>query len=111
MATKKLVGHNEERHTKNLELLQDLLKNIPGANGITDAELKASGNNILSQVRAAMEPFIALVTKTSSSRADPGGLLVKRLTNLKRGVVVTLEGTHQVIPVLCHSEPIRIIII
>jgi hypothetical protein len=64
MTTKKLVGHNE-RHTENLELLRDLLKNIPGGNGVTDAELKASENNILSQVRAAIEPFIALVAKTS----------------------------------------------
>jgi hypothetical protein len=86
MATKKLVGHNE-RHTENLELLRDLLKNIPGGNGVTDVELKESANNILSQVRGAIEPFIALVAKTSSSRADRGGLLVKRLTDLERGVV------------------------
>jgi hypothetical protein len=86
MATKKLVVHNE-RHTENLELLRDLLKTIPGGNGVTDAELKASANNIMAQVRAAIEPFIALVAKTSSSRADPGGLLVKRLADLERGVV------------------------
>jgi hypothetical protein len=86
MATKKLVVHNE-RHTENLELLHDLLKNIRRGNGITEADLKASTESILLQVRAAIKPFIALVAKTSSSRADPGGLLVKRLTDLERGVV------------------------
>jgi hypothetical protein len=86
MATKKLVVHNE-RHTKNVELLRDLFKNIPRGSGITEAELKASTESILLQVRAAIEPFIALVATISSSRADPGGLLVKRLTDLERGVV------------------------
>jgi hypothetical protein len=35
----------------------------------------------------AIQPFIDFVAKTSSSRTDPGGLLVKRLTDLERRVV------------------------
>jgi hypothetical protein len=44
-------------------------------------------DDLLRQVRAAIEPFIKLVAQTSSSRSDPGGLLIKRLVELERGVL------------------------
>jgi hypothetical protein len=85
--TTKLEKHNK-RHTENLELLQDILKNAQNSmTGVSKAELLATRDNMLSQVRVAIDPFIKLVSKTSSSRDDPGGLLVKRLTDLERGVV------------------------
>jgi hypothetical protein len=85
--TTKLVKHNE-RHTKKLELLQNILTKVQStAVGVSKNDLLAMRGDLLRQVRDAMKPFIQLVAKTSSARSDPGGLLVKRLANLKRGVV------------------------
>jgi hypothetical protein len=86
-STTMLAKHNE-RHTENLELLQDILRNAQNSmTGVSKAELLATKDNILLQVRGAIEPFINFVSKTSSSRADPEGLLLKRLDELERGVV------------------------
>jgi hypothetical protein len=87
VTTQKLVLHNN-RQTQNLELLQDILKKVQNTPvGVTKAELEGMRDNLLIQVRAAIEPFIKLVAKTSSSRSDRGGLLIKRLVDLERGVV------------------------
>jgi hypothetical protein len=86
--TQKLDLHNTKQ-TANLELLRDLVKAIPtrGTGGVTEAEMLAMRDGLVLQVRGAIEPFIALVSKTSSTRTDPGGLLIKRLTDLERSVV------------------------
>jgi hypothetical protein len=74
--TAKLVTHNE-RHTENLALLHDILKKVQNtAVGVSQANLFAARDDVLLQVRGAIEPFIKSVAKTSASRDDPGGLLV-----------------------------------
>jgi hypothetical protein len=51
------------------------------------AELTESRDAIVNQVREAIQPFIKLVGRVSSSKEDPGGLLLKRVTDLERTVV------------------------
>jgi hypothetical protein len=80
------MGHNE-RHTKNLELLRDMLKTIPGTKGVSETELTAMRNGILVQVWGAIKPFIQLVSKMSTSLVDLGGSIIKRMADLERGVV------------------------
>jgi hypothetical protein len=105
MMSKKLVDHNE-RHTENLELLRDLLKNIPGADGVTESDLTGMRDAILVQVRAAIQPFIQLVQRTSSTKTDPGGLLMNRLLELERGVVELRTTKADVVDTLARWQAV-----
>jgi hypothetical protein len=69
--------------------LQDIRVELAGGKGrgVLTEELNQAKGNILAQVRGAIDPFIQLVGRLSSSKDDPGGLFVKRVIALEREVV------------------------
>jgi hypothetical protein len=86
----KLVQMLNDRSSKltiGLEDLAALVQILKRNGGITSTDLTESRNSVLNQVREAIQPFIKLVRRLSSSKEDPGGLLMKRVMDLERTVV------------------------
>jgi hypothetical protein len=73
--------------TVGLEDLAALVQILKRNGGVTSTDLTESRNSVLNQVREAIQPFIKLVGRLSSSKEDPGGLLIKRVLDLERTVV------------------------
>jgi hypothetical protein len=59
-------------------------KLMTGAGG----DVEAARQDIILQVKGAIQPFIALVARLSDTKADPGGLIVKRVAHLEAQVVL-----------------------
>jgi hypothetical protein len=65
---------------KDLRVVEDeVTKSIAMGGGYGQAAVDAVKIDILTQVRAAIDPFIKLVANTSTSKNDPGGLIMKRV--------------------------------
>jgi hypothetical protein len=81
------LNQGNAKLTITLEDLATLVQINKRNGGITMIDLTESRDSILNQVREAIQPFIKLVGRVSSSKEDPGGLLVKRIIDLERTVV------------------------
>jgi hypothetical protein len=64
-------------------------KLMMGAGG----DIDAARQDIILQVKGAIQPFIALVARLSDTKADPGGLIVKRVAQLEAQVVLLTATT------------------
>jgi hypothetical protein len=81
------LNNRSSKLTISLEDLAALVQINKRNEGITSGDLMQSRDAILRQVREAIQPFIMLVGRLSSSKEDPGGLLIKRVIDLERTVV------------------------
>jgi ABC-type transporter Mla subunit MlaD len=81
------LNNRSSKLTIGLEDLTALVQILKRNGGITSTDLTESRNSVLNQVREAIQPFIKLVRRLSSSKEDPGGLLMKRVMDLERTVV------------------------
>jgi hypothetical protein len=87
---KELLQRLNDRGSKlrlGLEDLAALVQILKRNGGVTSTDLTELRNSVLNQVREAIQPFIKLVGRLSSSKEDPGGLLIKGVMDLERTVV------------------------
>jgi hypothetical protein len=71
------LNDKSSKLTLGLEDLAALVQIMKNNGGITSLDLNESRDSVLNQVRDAIQPFIKLVGRLSSTKDDPGGLLIK----------------------------------
>jgi ABC-type transporter Mla subunit MlaD len=94
-----------QKNSANIKSLESQLTQVGMTSGATKQELADLQTDILSQVRTAIDPFIQLLGRVSTTKSDPGGLILNKVADLEREVVhlgaskVDISGRNQGVPV------------